>query len=75
MVTNLSLDFRIEFYTPFIFLGFYSVFSCSAAQPCQATFVTSPEGVETLKVRRFPHPTIDEILDNCPGNDFKAPGM
>lgn len=42
-----------------------------AAATAEATFVTSPEGVETLKVRRFPHPTIDEILDNCPGNDFK----
>ena len=30
------------------------------------------DGVETLKVRRFPHPTIDEILDNWPGLDFKA---
>eukprot|EP00435_Cladocopium_sp_Y103_P038935 s2865_g10.t1 len=42
-----------------------------AAATAEATFVTSPEGVETLKVRRFPHPTIDEILDSCPGSDFK----
>lgn len=42
-----------------------------AAATAEASFATSPEGVETLKVRRSPHPTIDELLENCPGSDFK----
>lgn len=46
---------------------------CWVQQPRgQATFTTSPEGVETLKVRHFPHPAIDELLEPCPGSDFQA---
>ncbi|CAJ1384461.1 unnamed protein product [Effrenium voratum] len=37
----------------------------------EASFETNREGVETLRVRRYPHPTIDEILEPFPGTDFK----
>ena len=30
------------------------------------------DGVEILKVKTFPHLTINELLEPCPGSDFEA---
>ncbi len=39
---------------------------------CEAVFEVNGDGVEILKVKTFPHLTINELLEPCPGSDFEA---